>query len=134
MNKAALLLCVTALVCLTAFRNPPGALRYIEMADNYVSAGENALALECYTKAISLEPENPEHYISRSFFLLKQKRFEEALQDLTTCIRLDSGKPGCYLSRGLVYSELKRAGEADADFTEACRLGSRDGCSFAGNR
>lgn len=132
MNRTCLLLCIMALSVLTAFRNQPGALRYIELADKYVAEGENGLALEYYAKAIDAEPENPSHYTTRGFFLLKQKRFAEALQDFSTCIRLEPDKPGGYLTRGLVYSELKRNSEADADFKEACRLGSRDGCSFAG--
>ncbi len=134
MNKTALLLCLLALTCLTAFRNPPGTLRYIEMTDNYVSAGENELALEFYAKAIALEAQNPALYSTRGFFLLKLKRFDAALQDFSNCIRLEPDKPGGYLTRGLVFNNLKRDKEADADFIEACRRGSRDGCSFAGRR
>lgn len=134
MNQPGLFLCFVALTCLTAFRNPPGALRYIELADKHLSEGNSGLALQYYANAIALEPENPALYTIRGFFLLKQNRFDEALQDLTVCILLEPGKSGGYLTRGLVYSELKRDKEADADYAEACRLGSRDGCSFAGNR
>jgi len=134
MNRTALLASLLALSCLTAFRNPPGALRYGEMADKYASEGKNEQALANYSEAIGLEPDNPVHYTSRGFFLLKLKRFDAALQDFSARIRLEPGNPGGYLTRGLVYSDLKRDKEADADFNEACRLGSRDGCSFAGDR
>lgn len=133
MNKKKLLLCILALSCLTAFRNRSGAPRYVEMADKYASEGNNGLALEYYSKAIGLEPEKPLHYNARGFFLLKQKRIDEALQDFAARIRLEPAEPGGYLVRGLVYSDLKRDKEADADFKEACRLGSKDGCSFAGS-
>jgi len=134
MNRAALLLCLLALLCLTAFRNPPGALRYIEMAEKSVASRDPERALLYYSKAIDLEPENPDHYTARGFFLLKQNRPDAALQDFSAGIRLAPEKPGGYLTRGLVYSELKRAQEAEADFMKACRLGSSDGCSFAAGK
>jgi tetratricopeptide (TPR) repeat protein len=133
MTRAGLLLCLL-LPCLTAFRHPPGALRFIELANNHASSGEYGLALDCYAQAITMEPENPTHLTTRGFFLLQLNRYEEALQDFTAVIRLAPGKPGGYLTRGLVYSDLKRDREAAADFAAACRLGSRDGCSFAGSR
>lgn len=134
MSRISLFLCLLALSCLTAFRNPPGALRYIELADKCRAAGENELAMEYYSKAITLEPENPAGYNARGFYLLKLNRFEGALEDFSAIIRLEPGNPDGYLTRGLVYGNLKRDKEADADFMEACRLGSKDGCSFAGSR
>jgi|SRR6185369_5748566 len=132
MNKSAPFLLLLTIMLLTGYRNPPGALRYIEMGDKSVSAGDIAQALEYYSKAIKIEPSNPSHYTVRGFLLLKIKRIDDALQDFSESIRLEKDKPDGYLTRGLVYSELHRDKEADADFAEACRLGSRDGCSFAG--
>lgn len=117
---------------LAGFRNPPGAMRYSEMADKYVSEGEAGLALAAYSRAVALEPENPKHFMKRGFFLLKLKRYDDALNDFSSAIKLEPQNPSNYLARGLVYSELKRKKEADADFASACSMGSRDGCSFAG--
>ena len=132
MKPAGPLLCLLALACLTAFRSPPGAARSIELAEHHTAAGETELALEDYSRAIALEPQNPAHYTKRGFLLLKLQRSEAALLDFATSIRLQPAEAGGYLTRGLVYSELKREKEAEADFLAACRLGSRDGCSFAG--
>jgi len=132
MKKSVPLLLLLAIMLLTGYRNPPGALRYIEMGDKSASTGDIAQALEYYSKAIKIEPSNPSHYTARGFFLLKIKRIDDALQDFSESIRLEKDKPDGYLTRGLAYSELHRDKEADADFSEACRLGSRDGCSFAG--
>lgn len=134
MRKSLLLFIMTAALSLTGFRNPPGALRYVEMGDKYVSEGENELALEYYSKAVATEPENSSLYTTRGFFLLKLKRYDDALRDFTVGIRLEPGDPAGYLARGLVYSDLKRIKDADTDFAEACRLGSKDGCSFAGQK
>ena len=132
MKKSATLLLLMAIILLTGYRNPPGALRYIEMGDKSVADGDTAQALEYYSKAITIEPSNPSHYTVRGFLLLKVKRYDDALLDFSESIMLEKDQPGGYLTRGLVYSELHRDKEADADFAEACRLGSRDGCGFAG--
>ena len=132
MKKSAPFLLLLAIMLLTGYRNPPGALRYIEMGNKSVSEGNGAEALEYYSRAIQMEPSNPSHYTVRGFLLLKVKRIEDALLDFSESIRLEKDNPGGYLTRGLVYSELRRDKEADADFAEACRLGNKDGCSFAG--
>jgi tetratricopeptide (TPR) repeat protein len=120
--------------CMTAFRNTPGALRYAEMADKYVADGQPELALEYYSKAVAAEPEKSLHYTTRGFFLLKLKRYDEALNDFSAAIKIEPKSPSNYLTRGLVQSELKREKEADADFASACKLGSSDGCSFSGQK
>ena len=132
MKKSAPFLLLLAIMLLTGYRNPPGALRYIEMGDKSVSEGNIAQALEYYSEAIKIEPSTPSHYTVRGFLLLKVKRIDDALQDFSESVRLEKDNPGGYLTRGLVYSELRRNKEADADFAEACRLGNKDGCSFAG--
>jgi len=132
MKKSIPLLLLLAVMLLTGYRNPPGALRHMEMGDKSASEGDIAQALEYYSKAIKTEPSNPSLYTVRGFLLLRIKRIDEALLDFSESIRLEKEKPDGYLTRGLVYSELHRDKEADADFAEACRLGSRDGCSFAG--
>lgn len=131
-KTAALLIAVSC--CTMAFRNPPGAHRYAEMADKYVSEGKTELALEFYSKAVAADPQNPTHYTTRGFFLLKLKRYDGALEDFSAVIRLEPHNPAHFLTRGLVYSDLKREKEADADFATACSMGSRDGCSFAGEK
>jgi len=130
MRKTALLI-ITASLCLTAFRNPPGALRAAELAEKSVADGDAKLALEYYSQAVAMEPQTPSHYTARGFFLLKLKRYDAALADFSVVIRLEPQKSINYLTRGLVYSELKRKKEAAADFATACSMGSRDGCSFA---
>lgn len=129
-----LLLILAASVFLIAFRNAPGALRFSEMADGYAAEGLTEKALEYYSRAVGAEPENPLHYTTRGFFLLKQKRYDEALMDFSAAIRLAPGEPSGYLARGLVYCDLHQENEADADFLAACSLGSRDGCSFSGQK
>lgn len=134
MKKVLLLLLLGAMLVLTAFRNPPGVLRYVEMADKSFAAGEKELALEYYAKAVALEPENPGLYSGRGFLLLKLKRYDDARKDFSEWIRLEPQKPTGYLSRGFVSLEMGQTREADADFAAACRLGDSTGCNFAAQK
>lgn len=129
--KKNVLLIIALSLCTMAFRNPPGALRFSEMADKYVSDGQAELALEYYSKAVAMEPQTPMHYTTRGFFLLKLKKYDAALEDFSAGIKLEPRNAANFLTRGLVYSELKREKEAAADFATACKMGSKDGCSFA---
>lgn len=134
MRRNLLLLIMTASFFLAAFRSPPGAMRYVEMGDSYFSEGEKELALESYSKAVALEPDNSAYRTIRGFFLLKLQLHDAALQDFSAAVTLEPQNPAGYITRGLVYSDLKREKEADADFATACKLGSRDGCSFAAQK
>lgn len=131
MKAVKTLLVMTIVLCLTAFRNPPGVLRHVEMGDKLASEGDSVTALDYYSKAVAMEPENPAHYTRRGFLLLKLKRYDAALKDFSTVLKLEPANPAGYVTRGLVYSELKKGREAEADFAEACRLGSSTGCQFA---
>ena len=132
MNKLTAALIFAALCCLTGFRNPPGADRFMELGAKAQSEGNPAEALELYAKAINLAPDKPGYYMTRAFLLIKLKRGEEALHDFSRYIALEPTSAQGYISRGMLLSELGREKEADADFRQACMLGDSGGCSFAG--
>ena len=129
--RIAALVIITASLCLTAFRNPPGALRFAELAEKSLSDGDPERALAYYSQAVATAPQSAAHYTARGFLLLKLKKYDAALADFSAVIGLEPLKSSNYLTRGFVYSELKREKEAAADFATACSMGSRDGCSFA---
>lgn len=131
MHKLTALMLIT-LCCLTGFRNPPGAARYMELGAKAQSEGNAAEALELYSTGISLAPDRAGYYMTRAFLLLKLKRAEEALRDFGRYLELEPASPQGYLSRGMLLSELGRDKEAEADFRQACRLGDAGGCSFSG--
>lgn len=115
---------------MTGFRNPPGALRYMELGDKALAEREPAAALELYAKGISLDPGNPSHYLKRAFLNMKLEWLEDALQDFNTYIKLDPSSPQGYMSRGMLLGKMGREKEAAADFRQACRLGDSGGCDF----
>ena len=123
------LLLLVALICLCGFRHQ-GPKAYLEIAQILASDGFNDTALAYYTKAVATQPDDPELYQARAFFLLRLERTREALADLSRIVTLRPERPDGYLSRGLVYSQLGQAEQADRDFAAACRLGDQSGCAF----
>ncbi|HZV80772.1 MAG TPA: tetratricopeptide repeat protein [Geobacteraceae bacterium] len=132
MNKLTAGLTIAAICCLTGFRNPPGAARFMELGAKAQSEGHPAEALEMYTKGINLAPDKPGYYMTRAFLLLKLGRREEALRDFDSYVELEPTSAQGYISRGMLLSDLGREKEADANFRQACVLGDPGGCSFAG--
>lgn len=131
MSRVILILILLAVTLGTALAGSPEATRYADKAGLYTAAGKFDLALDYYTRAVALDPGNPQLYTYRAFLLLKMKRYDDALKDFSERIRLEPENPSGYLSRGLVYADLHRDKEAEEDFGAACRLGSSDGCIFA---
>jgi len=125
-------LILAALWCLTGFRNPPGAARFMELGAKAQSEGHPMEALDLYTRGIDLAPDRPGSYLTRAFLLLKLGRKNDALLDFTRYIELEPASPQGYMSRGMLLGELGRENEATADFRRACALGDAGGCDFAG--
>jgi len=126
-----IIMATVAICCLTGFRNPPGAARFMEMGAKAQSEGKPAEALEHYDKGIDLAPYMADYYMTRAFLLLNLGRKEEALRDFDRYIDLEPASTQGYISRGMLYSDLERRWEAEADFRKACSLGDQSGCSFA---
>jgi len=132
MNRFLAIVTIVTLCCLTGFRNPPGAARYMELGDKALSEGRTADALNLYSRGIDLAPGNPDYYMARAFLQMKLKRSDDALLDLGRYIELAPNSTQGYMSRGMLLDDLGRKQEAIADFLQACRLGERGGCAFAG--
>ena len=82
-------------------------------------------AITAYTKAISLQPNNPDLYINRGKARdqLKDCRdFRGALLDFTEAIRLQPNNHYIYACRGEVKHDLRDYQGAVEDFTEVIRL------------
>ena len=76
-----------------------------------------------WSKAIELEPNNPEFYHSRAVAYAGDGKHEKALVDYNKVIELatDSGK--FYHHRGLTHRALGNSEKAAADFAKAKELG-----------
>jgi tetratricopeptide (TPR) repeat protein len=87
-------------------------------------------AMEDYTEAIRLDPQNAALYCNRGYLRGEQNEFDKAIADFTEAIRLDPRDPIAYLHRGHAWSEQHHYDKAVADFTETIRLDSQNAYAF----
>ncbi len=66
--------------------------------------GDVKAALEDFTKAISLDPENPGTYVSRgSLYLFSLDEYQKSVDDFTKAVELDRANWSHYAHRGLAH-------------------------------
>lgn len=85
-------------------------------------AGDLDAAMQAYTEAIRLAPQDAEPYVHRGTVLYTLRRYEDALGDFTLAQRLDPNLALLYNNRGVTYVALGQTAFALADFEEALML------------
>ncbi len=101
---------------------------YSFLGDFSTSAGREREARENYeqaltviNQAISLVPNNPNHYNEKSSVLSRLKRYDEGLAAITQAINL-APRAAWYVNRGLLYYYQKKYDLALADWNKAIEL------------
>jgi len=96
-----------------------------ELAEKHKTEGNQKLsanlypeAIESYTKAISLNPENPIYYSNRAAAYTQLNQNEKAIEDCDSAISKDPNYTKAYSRLGLAYFNLGR-------YKEAAELGYR---------
>ncbi len=87
------------------------------------SSEEYEKAMECYTKAIELNPQLAEAYNNRGFAKYSLQEYKEAIKDFTKTIELSPQSAIAYNNRGLSKSSLGKHTEAIKDLNNAIELG-----------
>lgn len=89
----------------------------------------NALqpALDSFTKAITLEPDNPLNYYKRFRVYDKLKKTKQALGDLSTILSLDPKHVQALSLRARMYLNTGKCNEALADYREVLKIKSDHG-------
>jgi tetratricopeptide (TPR) repeat protein len=86
-------------------------------------AGEPQRAQAALTRALALEPGNPDILIDRSIVLAGIKRYQEAIDDLTVAIDHDRRRPEAYIYRAAAYRLIDSLHPAEEDAERAIALG-----------
>ena len=106
--------------------------KILEIDDKYASAyldigrmyyyyfNNNEKALECYNKAIELDPNSFIFYNARGSFYLNQNRFVEALDDFNKCIEINEDYIRGYIKKAEIL--LRLSVYSPADFKEILSL------------
>jgi len=79
-------------------------------------------AIESYSEAIRLDPNNASAYLYRGGMYFWKKQYELAIKDCTESIRLDPNNAQVYYYRGEIYYRKKDYDLAIKDYNEAIRL------------
>lgn len=86
-------------------------------------------AINYFTKAIEIDPNNAEFYYYRGLAYRRQFKFKKSIADYTQAISINPNDIDFYIKRGFVYKKMRtkfKASKAIADFTQAISMNPND--------
>ncbi len=98
------------------------AKEYLERGLNLSEQNEFVEAIEAYTQAINLNPDNAIAYYNRGLAFYHLRNHGAALEDFSKTIRLKPDVAAPYKNRGLIFMYLEDYESAIADFEQAGKL------------
>lgn len=98
--------------------------------NQYFGSGQYAKAIECYSKAISLDCVNSIYFGNRAMCYLKLGKYGLAYNDSTKAIELDSNNLKARYVMGLSLLEMKQGKESFLAFSKALELARVQGSPF----
>lgn len=98
------------------------AYDWLNLGDAAYYAGEYEKAIDNYTKAIEINPEDAMAYNNRGVAYHKLEQYENAISDLTKAIEIHSEESNYYRNRGVSYHHFKQYEKAIKDFTKAIEI------------
>jgi tetratricopeptide (TPR) repeat protein len=105
-----------------AMRISPDYLAYQHRGNAYIKLGRYAPAIEDYSKAIRIKPEQIGSYNKRGSAYHHLGEYQLAIRDYSEAIRLKPDHAETYNNRGTVYHHLGQYLKAIKDYNEAIRL------------
>ena len=95
---------------------------YVDIANAYVTQGDNQHALDNYNKAVENAPKRAQPYYYRGIFHAKQADFDAALRDFNIALSIEPKFVLALQQRAMVHVTQKDFSNALADFSEAIRV------------
>ena len=116
---------VVALIGICIFAPIVGAVTATEWNNNgvsFIKTSKYEKAIECFDKAIELDPNSAIAYNNRGNAYYYLKQYEGAIKDYNKAIEQDPNYANTYYSRGRAYYNLKQYERAIEDYTRAIVL------------
>jgi tetratricopeptide (TPR) repeat protein len=88
----------------------------------FADKGQIDKAIEDYTVAISLQPNDPDAYVNRGIALSKKGQIDQAIENYKVAISLEPDSAKGYLNRGVAFSNKGLYDQGIEDFTAAISL------------
>jgi len=95
---------------------------YKEKGNKAFKEGDHAKAIEYYTYATELDPNNPIFFTNRSTAYFKMEKYDKSLRDANKAIKKDPKWAKGHYRRGMVLMHKEDYKEALASFTTANKL------------
>jgi tetratricopeptide (TPR) repeat protein len=86
-----------------------------------LNLGQNDDAIECFNKAIALDPKNADTFVKKGLALERIQKMEEAIESYDRAIALNDSFTLAYLYKGAVCNKLQRFREALECYEKALR-------------
>ncbi|XP_072341146.1 RNA polymerase II-associated protein 3 [Scyliorhinus torazame] len=102
------------------------ALSEKEKGNNYFREGKYDEAVDCYTRAMTMDPYNPVFPTNRASTFIKIKKYAVAESDCNLAIALDSSFLKAYLRRGAARMKLQNFHGAKEDFEMVLNLDAQN--------
>ena len=98
------------------------AEHFKEQGNSALQKGDYIEAINCYTNAIELNPNNHIYYSNRSAVYLKLKKYHNALADARFCIELAPNFVKGFYRKGVALSNLNKHTAASVAFTAGLEI------------
>lgn len=100
------------------------SLEYLDEGANLERLNKFEEAIQCYQKAIEIDPENPEAYYRRGRIYKTLRLHRQAIKDFSKSVELDPRFSHVYLERGFLYRTLGWTDKATEDFRSFLKCAS----------
>ncbi|RLN96068.1 hypothetical protein BBJ28_00020849, partial [Nothophytophthora sp. Chile5] len=109
-----------------------GSVEWKTKGNAALSAGNPKEAVECYTKAIELNPKDHVFYSNRSAAYLSLDDAEHALEDAESCIQTKPDWAKAYSRKGAALHALKRYDDATAAYGDGLKVDATNAACLSG--
>ena len=98
------------------------AADYVHLGNVSGKADKNTQAIDYYTKAIKLDPNNLKAFYNRGYAYVKIRKYKLAIKDLNRAIEINPAYAPSFHVRGIAYFMRKKYNDAVVDYDKAIEL------------
>ena len=114
----------------TSYAGEDEAIAEIQIGSFLQILGQTDLAINRYSHAIEISPNNAVAYSNRGSVYSDQGNFDQAIADYDRAIELDPSFGTAYYNRGKVYGDQGNFDQAIADYDRAIKLDPNDAMAY----
>ena len=108
----------------------PKATSYFNLGNLYAEAGDRAMALLAYRRALELNPRHAVTLYNLGNLYKDQGRFKDALVFYQKAISVDPRISDAWLNMGIIYGKQKETGQEKAYYQKAVEVNPRNGRAY----